>query len=128
MAARIKNLRHPITAVINGHQVELLTIGHLAHAVGRSNWTVSYWRKLGLLPASVIERPDIPNLRRHLYPAPFVSAMRVIAKQDYVIRRLERKDWPRFHAEVLRAYEATVRPLLNSCITEEPPDMVDNGE
>ncbi len=129
MAERIKNLRHPITGVINGHRVELLTVGHLARAVGRTPWTVKHWTKVGLLPpAQVIERADISNLRRYLWPAPFVAAMGAIARKDYVIRRLERKDWPKFHAEVLRAYGETIAPLLEPCVTGEMPPLSSRGE
>lgn len=126
---RVKGLRKPITAVINGHRVDLLTVGHLANAVGRSNWTVSYWTKVGLLPpAPVIERPDTLNLRRHLYPAEFVRAIRVIARSDYVHDRLDRTDWPRFHAEVHKAYQATIAPLLESVLSDEVRITVDDGE
>lgn len=121
MAQRIKNLRHPIHTEINGQPCVLLTVGYLADAIGRSTWTVKYWTEvIGLLPPPVrIEHPETPNLRRGLYTATFVSAMKKYASKDYVVDRLDRKDWPRFHAEVLRAYELTVAPLLQPCLTRD---------
>jgi hypothetical protein len=129
MIERIKNLRRPITAAINGHSVELLTIGHLAHAVDRSTWTVKHWQRLGLLPRPpVILNPKVPSARRGLYPQLFVRSVAIIAKQDYMYPRLDRADWPKFHAEVLRAYEKTIAPLLDPRINEEMSASVGAGE
>ena len=36
----VRNLRRPITARIGDQTVDLLTIGHLAHALGRTTWSV----------------------------------------------------------------------------------------
>ena len=119
MANATKNLRRPLTIEINGHECVMLTIGHLANAVGRTPWSINQWIRAGLIPPSpVLERPDTPNLRRRLWPAEFVAAMRVIGKQDYVVRRLDRRDFRRFHSEVMDAYELTIAPLLEPTVTE----------
>ena len=103
----------------------MLSIGYLAHALGRSTWTAKEWTRIGLLPpAPVIQNPKTPNLRRRYYPAPFISAMKDIASKDYVVDRLDRQDWSRFHAEVLRAYERTIAPLLRPCIIGDAQSKV----
>jgi hypothetical protein len=54
--------------------------------------------------------------------------MRLIARKDYVVRRLEREDWPRFHDEVNGADLETAAPLLGAGITKEAPTTSDEGE
>jgi len=118
MPKSTKNLRRPIHTTINGHPCTMLTIGHLALALGRTPWSVKRLIKVGLIPpATCLERPDTPNLRRRLWPAQFVAAMRVIGKQDYMAVRLDRKDWDRFQQEVEAAYRDTIEPLLDSGVT-----------
>jgi hypothetical protein len=126
MVERIKNLRHPIHAEINGHPCVMLTIGHLAHAVGRSNWTIKHWTKLGLLPAApFLQRPNVSNTRRRLYPEPFVKCLAEIAAREYVGDRLERAEWERFREDVNAAFQTTVVPLLGLGVTRTASDVVD---
>lgn len=129
MAKRIKNLRHPITAVVNGHPCELLTVGHLARAVGRTPWTVKHWQRIGLLPRpQVILNPKVPQARRGLYKSDFVAEMKVIGKKDYLYPRLDRADWQKFHSDVMRAYEKTIAPFLSDAVIDEVPTKTDEGE
>jgi len=122
MAKTTKNLRRPIPTTINGQSCLMLTIGHLANAVGRTPWTVKHWIQVGLIPPSpVLERPDTPNLRRRMWPAEFVAAMREIGKQDYMVGRLDRRDFGRFHTEVMEAYKTHIGPLLGPGVTEDSP-------
>jgi hypothetical protein len=112
---KIRNLRRPIRQTVNGQVVYLLTTGYLSDAIGRSKWSVKYWQRLGLLPQPpFVLHPDVQSARRYLYPATFVKCLAVIASQDYVVGRLERKDWQRFQHEVWAAYETTVVPLLGA--------------
>jgi hypothetical protein len=107
-----KNLRHPIHAELAGELCDLMTVGHVAAAPGRSSWTVRHWQRLGLLPPTpFFIHAEIPNLRRLLFPREFVEVLSTIADEGLLGRRLNRDDWTRFHRDVLVAYEATVLPL-----------------
>ena len=129
MTARIKNLRHPIHTEINGEHCTLLPIGYVAHALGRSVWTVKYWTKLGLLPrAPFAQRRDTPNTRRRLYPQPFVQSLAEIANRGYLGTRLERSEWARFRRDVHLAFEKTVVPLLIRGVTDETPTSAAQGQ
>lgn len=44
------NLRHPIKSEVNGNPVELVTVGYVALALGRTTWTVDRWERFGLIP------------------------------------------------------------------------------
>jgi len=115
MQTKIRSLRRPITHTVNGEVVTFLTIGYVAKAIGRTQWSVKHWQRLGLLPQPpFVLRPAAPEAKRGLYPQLFVKCLARIAKQDYVISRLDRKDWQRFQHEVWAAYEATVGPLLGA--------------
>jgi hypothetical protein len=128
MVAKVKNLRHPIRTVINGQACTLLTIGYVTRALGRSNWTVKNWTKLGLLPpAPFVRRSDDPHLRRRMYPEDFVTCLAEIAGRDYVVRRLDYKDWQRFHDEVALAYDETIAPLLGAGV-KDMVSTVNEGE
>lgn len=128
MVAKIKHLRHPMTVTVNGNSVTLLGVGYVASALGRTKWTVKNWTKLGLLkPAPFVLRRDVPNLRRYMYPAPYVERLARIGSQDYVVRRLHRDDWERFRTEVTKAFEETVTPLLCTGVTKTR-GPVPNGE
>ena|GEM_PF-4677207 len=129
MVTKLKNHRRPITTTINGKSVTLLTSGYMARAIGRSTWSVKHWRRLGLLPQPpFVLHADVQESRRYLYPATFVKSVAEIARQDYVVRRLEREHWQRFHAEVLQAYEKTIVPLLTTGVTDDADSMVHEDE
>jgi hypothetical protein len=122
MANATKNLRRPITTVINGHQCVMLTTGYVANAVGRTPWTIKHWQRIGLLPApTLVLHPEVPSARRGLYPMSFVKCLAEIARRDYMDHRLDRADWQRFHAEVFAAYEKTILPLLKRSVIEPNP-------
>ena len=129
MTPTIKNLHHPIHTEINGQRCTLLTIGYVAHALGRSVWTVKYWTRLRLLPAApFFQHRDIPNIRRRLYPEPFVKCLAEIANRGYIGNRLERAEWARFRRDIDEAFQKTVVPLLSLCITDEmSPSIVVSG-
>lgn len=115
MVDRIRWLHQPIEVVINGERCKMLTIGHLANAVGRTTWTVRYWTKCGLVPPTPFYwDPSENRARFRLYPQPFVESLETIAAKGYLGRRLDRQDWARFRDDVLRAYNDTVTPLLGS--------------
>lgn len=127
--AKPKNLRRPIQSNINGKSVTLLTSGYMARAIGRSTWSVKHWRRLGLLPQPpFVLHADVQESRRYLYPATFVRSVAEIARQGYVVRRLDRSDWNRFHAEVRQAYEKTIVPLLPTGVTDDVDSLVVEGE
>jgi hypothetical protein len=108
-----KGLRHPIVRTINGHRCELLTVGHVAAALGRSSWTVRYWTRLGLLPEAPFDlNPGDAHRRRRLYPRPFVHALAELVDRDYKGTRLERESWQQFQKDVWAAYCETVVPLI----------------
>jgi hypothetical protein len=108
-----KGLRHPIITTINGNRCELVTVGHLAAALGRSSWTVRYWTQLGLLPEAPFDlNPGDTHRRRRLYPRPFVNALAELVDRDYMGPRLDREWWQQFQADVWVAYSETVVPLV----------------
>ena len=112
-----KFLRHPIAHEANGQRCTLLTIGHLAHALGRSTWTVRYWTRLGLLPEPVFHlSPGSPKAHRTLYPEPYVLALAEIIDQGYVGLRLDREQWRRFQLDAWTAYQETVVPLTSGVV------------
>ena len=109
-----KGLRHPILATVNGHRCELLTIGHLAAALGRSSWTVRYWTRLGLLPEAPFDlHPGEPHRRRRLYPRLFVDALAELVDRDFSGPRLERESWQQFQTAVWAKYGETVVPYID---------------
>lgn len=115
MVDKIKSLHRPIEVVINGQRCEMLTIGHVAHAVGRTTWTVRYWTKIGLFPVTpFFWDPSETRARFRLYPLPFVESLQAITNKGYSGRRLDRESWARFQDDVFRAYKETVTPLLSS--------------
>jgi hypothetical protein len=129
MVDTVTNLR-TIRIVLHGREHEMVTIGHLARALGRTVWTVKSWEQLGLLPrAAFVLNPNSLSARRRLYPPAYVDALQEIRKQGYLGRRLDRDQWQRFHAEVWAAYQATVTPLLarGVGVTGNPPDRPDDG-
>ena len=111
--SRIKNLRRPITATINGKSITLLTIGHVAHAVGRTTASVKYWERCGLFPLSQfwLSPDDSPAQPLRLYPETFVKSLIQIRQEDYLGARLDRDQWPRFYEDVTAAYERAMAPL-----------------
>jgi len=118
----VKNLRHPITAQIGGQTVELVTIGTLAHALGRTTWCVKYWERLGLLPPA----PFIINMcdsrtRRRLYPADLVAQAGRLMEHEGWGRRLERDDWQNFATKMAATYGDVLAPLFPEGITQTGP-------
>ena len=117
MEISTRGLRHPIATEIQGQQCTLLTIGHVALALGRTTWTVRYWTRLGLLPQAPFDvYPDDPRRRRRLFPEAYVVALAEIAEQGYMDPRLERGQWRRFQLDVWRVYEETVVPLTDGVV------------
>ena len=120
MSQQWKGLHRPIVTVINGHPITLLTIGYVARALGRTNGTIKYWERYGLLPqAAFISNPNNLSTRRRLYPEPYVERLGEIGRQGYVGQRMDRDCWRRFHHDVFEAYAATVAPLIRPGVTEE---------
>lgn len=118
---RVRNLRAPISFTIAGQEVELVTIGHVAHALGRGTWTIRYWQRIGLFPDTpFFLYPAIPKFCRHLFPAQFVEQLAVIPGLDYWGPRLEHDQWQRFQQDVWRAYEETVLPLMDGVERDGP--------
>ena len=106
-----------------------MTVAYVAKAIGRSKWSVKHWQRLGLLPEPpFVLHPDVQEARRYLYPATFIDCLAQIASQDYVVRRLDREDWQRFHNEVYEAYERTVAPLLGGGVTDEAASAVGENQ
>jgi hypothetical protein len=115
---KVRNLRKPVFAKVNGRSVALVQVGYVAHALGRTSWTIKSWTRLGLFPEPpIFLNPDDPRLRRRLYPTGFVEALVEIANQGYLGNRLDRDQWQRFHRDVFRAYEITVGPLISGVAT-----------
>ena len=109
-------LRRPITADVGGQIVTLMTVGHVAAALGRTRWTVDYWITLGLLPKPpFVINPNDDVIKRRLYPAAFVERLAVIANQ--IGPRLPRSEWQGFHDQVVDAYNDVVGPLIRPGIT-----------
>ena len=109
-------LRRPINADIGGQIVTLMTVGHVAAALGRTRWTVDCWITLGLLPKPpFVINPNDDVIKRRLYPSAFVERLAVIANQ--IGPRLPRSEWQGFHDQVVDAYNEVVGPLIRPGIT-----------
>ena len=107
-----------IRATINDREVTLLTVGYVAHALGRTVWTVHDWTRLDLLPqAPFVINPDVSRTRRHLWPEAYVNALSEIAGHMEIGSRMNRDQWQLFYALVRQAHEDTVVPLLEG-VTE----------
>ena len=116
---KIRGLRR-ITTTINGEVVTLLTVGHLAHALGRTTWTTNFWMRVGLLPSGpFVINPDVICTYRRLWPESFVDALAEIARRLQLGHRMDRDLWGRFYAEVNRAYGETVVPHFRFGVTEQ---------
>jgi hypothetical protein len=126
---KIRNLRRPFDVEIHDHQkIEVVSIGYVARALGRTTWTVKSWQRIGLLPnAPWLLDPEISNLRRRLFPVTFVEALAVIAKRNHLGRRLDRSQWRRFQLDVFDAYDRTVVPLLSATNEVDPADERNSG-
>ena len=108
-----------IRASINDREVTLLTVGYVAHALGRSVWTVHDWTRLNLLPeAPFILNPEVSRTRRHLWPEAYVDALSEIAGHMEIGARMNRDQWQLFYALVRQAHEDTVVPILPVGVTE----------
>ena len=71
-------------------------------------------RPSGLLPSAPLTlNPDVPNLRRAVFPKVFVEAVADIANERGLGPRLDRRDWARFHEDIMGAYEHHVLPLFH---------------
>ncbi len=117
-----KYLRSPIRTEIDGRTCILLTIGHVALALGRTTWTVRYWTRLGLLPEAPFDlHPDEPRLRKRLYPESYVLALADIANRGYLGPRLDRDRWRRFQLDVWEAFRMTVVPLTGGVADDLAP-------
>ncbi len=124
-----RGLRHPITISIKGKPVKLVTVGHLAAALRRTNWTIDNWIRIGLLPEPpFLLRPEVPRMRRRLYPEAFVTLLSDIADRDYYGPRLDRANWLRFNEEVAKAYQRAVEPLFDPGVTDQVPSTAVEDE
>jgi len=113
----VRGLRR-IRATINDREVTLLTVGYVAHALGRTVWTVHDWTRLNLLPqAPFILNPEVSRTRRHLWPEAYVNALSEIAGHMEIGSRMNRDQWQLFYALVRQAHEDTVVPLLPPGVT-----------
>ena len=122
---KIKNLRRPVVAEINGHPVSLVTVGYAAHVLGRTSWTIKYWTKVGLFPrAPYVINPNDPRTRRHLYSEAFIDSLVVIANRGYLGRRLDRDQWQRFRNEVFTAFDVSMSGLTNVVTAKSDMDAV----
>ena len=113
----VRGLRR-IRATINDREVTLLTVGYVAHALGRTVWTVHDWTRLNLLPhAPFVINPEVSRTRRHLWPEAYVNALSEIAGYMEIGARMNRDQWQLFYALVRQAHEDTVVPLLPVGVT-----------
>ena len=112
MARHLRNHRRPIRITTEAGDVQLLTIGHVAAAVGRTPWTIKHWHRLELLPpAPFVINAQRQNLRRRLYPEPFVRELARITARRYSGPRLDYNQWRSFQIEARAAYDRIVVPL-----------------
>ena len=108
---RIPNLHRPIEMEIGGQTVTLLTVGHVAKALGRTTATIKWWEGIGLFPRAPLRLyPDLPAANRRLYPSEFVRALRQM-NFDYLGTRLDHRDFQRFHDEVVEVFEEAMAPI-----------------
>ena len=103
-----RGLRHPISALVNGQPTTLLTVGHVAAALGRTTTCLKEWERMGLFPPAPYR---LRGSRARVYPEQFVKSISLIRDQGYVGRRLHRSDWERFQSEVWRAYKEALKTL-----------------
>jgi hypothetical protein len=108
---RQENMRRPITTLISGKPVEMVTIGYVARVFGRSTATIKYWERVGLFPPAPFRfRPNAPSVNRRLYPSDFVKTLHRL-DFGYLGTRLDYRDFPRFHEEVRQALQDCLASL-----------------
>jgi hypothetical protein len=113
MSRHVRNLRHALHVTGGTGDYDLLTIGYLARAVGRTPWTILYWQRIGLLPpAPFVINANKVNIRRRLYPARYVAELARLMNKHYPSPRLERVYWSSFKKETSDAYRRHVQPLI----------------
>jgi len=122
MASEKPFLRRPISAAIRGQKCELLTSGHLAHAVARTPRTIRAWQQMNLLPkAPFVLHPESFRNRRWLWPSDFVDAMVEIAESGVIGTRLDYRSWDLFERMVDDAEGQHILPLLGEGVTRPVP-------
>lgn len=112
MVEHAKSHRWPVVLEINGQSHKFFTVGHVARALRRSVWTVSYWERIKLLPEpAVVWFQGVPFTRRRLYLDRFIDALSEISRKPYMSGHLLREDWRQFQLDVWAAYQEHVVPL-----------------
>ena len=108
---RLRYLHRPIKHQINGHIVELLTVGHCARALNRSVATITWWEQRNMFPrAPYLLSTKEPSGRRRLYPAAFVTSLHDM-DLSYIGTRLDRQHFQRFHDQVFEAFAESMACL-----------------
>jgi hypothetical protein len=101
------------TAKIRGELVQLVPIGDLARAVGRSVGHVRLLEQRGVLPPPQARRRVAGHRGWRLYRADFVAAVALIAAEERVASRRAVMDLSTFQARVWAVHaemQATARP------------------
>lgn len=94
------------TTVIHGEVVQLLPIGDLARAIGRSVGHVRLLEKQGVLPPAHARRRVRGHCGWRLYDARYVAAVAVIAVEERIASRSAVYDMTRFQERVWAAHAA----------------------
>lgn len=109
----LRNHHHGIRVTTEQGEVRLLTIGHLAAALGRTRLTILKWERMKLLPPTpFVMNPDRHPAKRRLFPDDYVRELGRITTKHYPAGRLERNSWRGFQERVYDAYNDLVMPFL----------------
>ena len=111
-------LRKPISAIIRSNKCQLVTTGHVAHALRRTPRTVRYWQEMCLLPKPpfVLNSHSIRS-RRWLYPADFVEALAEIAESGLIGDRIDQQNVAIVEHMIDDAEAEFITPLLGEGVT-----------
>lgn len=94
------------TTVIHGEVVQLLPIGDLARAIGRSVGHVRLLEHQGVLPPAHARRRVQGHRGWRLYRADYVAAVAVIAAEERIVSRKSVNDMTSFKQRAWAAHHA----------------------
>lgn len=96
---------------VNGKEIECVTIGSLAAAVGRKPRTIRHWEAIGLIPPPPFMLPGEYNTKRRLYPITLVDVIKRVAEQEGFGRRRPSGLFWRQQQEIYTAWNLALEPI-----------------
>lgn len=103
-----RNLRHPISATIDGKSITLVSVGHIAAELGRTRTCLRQWEDAGTFPPAPYR---LVKGQLRLYPADFLKAIRQIKQERRLGKRLDETDRRLFQLAVWHALDLALAPM-----------------